>query len=140
MVVPYISEIKVNGLLLDELARFVATGDDAGTIVIASQQLYAMFGYHPGEMIGKCVDELVPPDVRLLHRTHRTRWNADPRKMAMGERSDVRFMKKTGETMPARVQLIPYYEDGKLYAVGLVSEIKGGLAAMDSGAHKAPTN
>lgn len=46
----------------------MALTNDDGTIVAVNRRLTQMFGYEQGELIGRPVEVLVPPDVRDAHR------------------------------------------------------------------------
>lgn len=56
-----------------------------GRIELANVQAEEMFGYGSGELLGKPVDDLVPPDLRQQHVGNRDSYVENPIKRRMGE-------------------------------------------------------
>lgn len=57
-----------------------------GLIQYANPQAHTLFGYEPGGLRGHLIEDLVPPEVRVLHAGHRERYVNLPRLREMGNR------------------------------------------------------
>ena len=82
--------------------------DDAGTIRLANEGMRAIFGFSPGELVGRNVDALLPQAQRAGHGTLRDGFFAAPRVRSMaaftqpllGARAD-------GSVVPLEISLSP---------------------------------
>lgn len=113
---------EVRDIILDRLNYLVALSDATGEIVLANDAITRLFGYLPGELIGRSVDTLVPPDRRAQHRTHRTGFNAAPAERAMGERMALEGCRKDGTVFSVRIQLIPCVIRSAAVTIAIVFE------------------
>ena len=100
-----------------------------GTIVLANQEADKMFGHKPGELLGTQVDELVPPPVREVHRTHRRAYHAEPRTRPMGSGLKLHAARKDGTTFPVEIALSPLTRGDQTRVVAIVRDITDRLAA-----------
>ena len=57
----------IPGILLDTAPDAIIVSRSDGIITMANRRAHDMFGYPAGEMVGRCVDELVPPEIRERH-------------------------------------------------------------------------
>jgi PAS domain S-box-containing protein len=103
--------------------------DAEGTIVMANRALKAMFGYRPGELIGRTIERLLPPDLRDAHIGHRTDYLAAPRARLMEGGLRLAGQRKDGSTFPIEVTLnhIPTAAGGR--AIAFVTDITERLRA-----------
>ncbi|MCA8955248.1 MAG: PAS domain S-box protein, partial [Planctomycetes bacterium] len=74
--------------------------DVDGTIVVANSQLARLFGYAQRELIGRCVDELVPGRLRAEHPAHRARYAATRRSRALAEGQVLWGRRRDGSEVP----------------------------------------
>ncbi len=81
--------------------------DAAGTIVFASDRVRAVFGYEPGELVGRPVEVLVPERHRHIHRSHRVGYAGEPRPRPMGLAMDLYARRKDGSEFPVEISLSP---------------------------------
>ncbi|TXI99875.1 MAG: response regulator [Aquabacterium sp.] len=80
--------------------------DDTGQILIANPKAHEQFGYAAGAMIGLCVDDLVPDDIRSRHAQMRASFMNSSRKRAMGSISgDFRARSRQGREFPVDLGL-----------------------------------
>jgi len=93
--------------LIDALDDGIALTDHEGTIVLASRQLAAMFGYDTGELAGRGVDTLVPAGLRDAHRADRAAYLLHPVSRPMSDRARLAGLRKDGGTIPVSVTLSP---------------------------------
>ena len=76
-------------LIIESAPDGLLVVDESGTILIANQAADEVFGFAPGELVGTCIDDLVPDDVRGRH--------ADLRKSYMASGPTIRVGKLAGE-------------------------------------------
>jgi len=80
--------------------------DAGGRILIANPKAHELFGYAPGELIGTCVDDLVPADVRPRHAQMRARFMGADGSLPMGSMSgDFRGVDRHGRVFPVELGL-----------------------------------
>ena len=97
--------------------------DPDGRIVLANQQAEQLFGYGPGELLETEVGELVPRQIRNLHRAHREAYARDPKTRPMGSGLDLYARRKDNSTVPVEISLSPLEIDGTTYVVTAVRDI-----------------
>lgn len=80
-----------------------------GTMVLVNKQAELMFGYHRSELLGQCVDMLVPESQgrRGRHPSHRQRFYADPRPRPMARDWVLAGQHKDGWDFPVEINLSP---------------------------------
>jgi PAS domain S-box-containing protein len=76
-----------------------------GRIVLVNTQTERLFGYARGELAGQPLENLVPDQVRGLHRAHRAQYLTDPRPRPMGADLELAGRRRDGSTFPAEVSL-----------------------------------
>lgn len=80
--------------------------DDRGNIVIANPKAHEQFAYPEGELLGRCVDELVPEDIRPQHAQMRERFMASTSLRAMSSvAGDFRAVTRHGREFPVELGL-----------------------------------
>ena len=89
------------------LADGLALTDDKGMLVLVNRPTNNMFGYHPGEMIGRPVETLIPVGLRASHRSHRAAYAQAPAARPMGARPRLVGLRKDGATFPVEISLSP---------------------------------
>ncbi|TYZ06922.1 PAS domain S-box protein [Hymenobacter lutimineralis] len=96
----------------------------AGTIVSANQMADQQFRYQAGELVGLCIDALVPTMPGRNHEQLRASFNARPSVRAMGgHRGELEALRKDGSVFPVEVSLSYFYLDEELYVVSYVLDI-----------------
>ena len=80
--------------------------DQHGLIVLANPIVEEMFAYEPGELIGRPIEILVPPDKRSGHAALRQSFSDSEKSRAMGRgMADLRGVRKDGAEFPIDVGL-----------------------------------
>jgi len=93
--------------LIDAVADGLALTDDEGMLVLVNRPVNGMFGYGPGELIGRPVETVIPVGLQASHRSHRAAYARAPtvRPMAAGPR--LVGLRKDGATFPGKISLSP---------------------------------
>ena len=93
--------------LIDALADGLALTDDTGTLALVNRPANTMFGYEPGELIGRAVETLIPVGLRAAHRSHRDGYAQAPTALPMEARTRLVGLRKDGATFPVEISLNP---------------------------------
>ncbi len=78
-----------------------------GIIAQANARAEMLFGFKPGKLVGKPVDDLVPMHQRAGHVAMRQRYNAQPTAYNMGQARDLKAQRLDGSEVPVEVSLTP---------------------------------
>lgn len=97
--------------------------DPDGTIVLANKAADEMFGFESGTLPGEQVDQLVPAQIRNLHRAHRRAYHADPRNRPMGSGLELHATRRDGSTFPVEIALSPVSLGGSTAVVAIIRDI-----------------
>jgi len=101
------SEARLRGLLTASPDALVVM-DDSGHIVMASDQVAAIFGYDAAALTGQSIELLVPSRYHRTHAAHVRAYLADPRTRPMGNGLEVFARRKDGSEFPAAISLSAY--------------------------------
>lgn len=104
------SEEKLR-VLLSSAPDAMVVADQDGKIVLVNDQLTNLLGYEPDELIGRCVEMLLPSDLRTAHAEHRRGFLTSPRRRPMGAGLDLSARNRDGELIPVDVSLSPVDTD-----------------------------
>ena len=77
------------------------------------------------------MEELVPDDVRAVHRAHRTRYQAAPTVRAMGAGLLLRARRGDGSEFPVEISLSPLSMGATAYTVAAVRDVTDRVEAED---------
>jgi len=92
-------------LLLETATQGILSVDQQGLIATANNALERMFGWAPGELIGRPVETLMPAFSRQAHARHRAHYFTAPHARLMGGGPDLVGERKDGSTFPVEVSL-----------------------------------
>ena len=93
--------------LLESAPDAMIIVDEAGMIEIVNRQCEKMFGYSRAELIGQCVDVLLPERLRGDHAEYRNSYWSDPHIRPMGQGRELAGMRKDGSEFPVEISLSP---------------------------------
>ncbi len=82
--------------------------DEEGTITLANQQLERLFGYGPGELIGRSADLLLPDKPLDLHATYAHGFGHTPERRRLGTGGDLWGVRRDGSRFTLEVDLNPF--------------------------------
>jgi PAS domain S-box-containing protein len=93
--------------LLEAAPDAIVVVNQAGTIVLANEQVGRLFGYRRGELIGKPADILVTEHSRAQHKAHHARFLGarSERPALLGQ--ELFGLRKDGTEFPAEIRLSP---------------------------------
>ena len=117
-----VEALREIGLDADTIVRFVASipdgllvVDERGRIVVTNHHAEQMFGYESGELFGRQIEILVPPNLADSHIRLRERYASDPNVRSMGAGLELSGVRKDGTAVPIDIALSPVKtEQGKL--------------------------
>ncbi|MBL7649909.1 MAG: PAS domain S-box protein [Candidatus Hydrogenedentes bacterium] len=81
--------------------------DEQGRIVSANSACRSIFGYESEELVGRLIEELVPPRHRAAHPGFREAFRRSPETRAMGRGRDLFGLCKNGSEIPVEIGLNP---------------------------------
>ena len=114
-----IAEAKFKSLL-DSAPDAMIITNDKGEMVLINQQTENLFGYTRGDLIGKPIEILVPPEFRDKHVINRAQYFASPRARSMGAGLELFGIKKDGTRFPVEISLSPLVaEEGTLISASI---------------------
>lgn len=97
--------------------------DRKGEIVIANQLVEPLFGYRPGELIGRNIDVLLPGRFRDRHAQHRAGYMASPVTRPMDGRLELVGSHQEGREFPVEVALSPLDSQEGLLVLSTIRDI-----------------
>ena len=101
----------------------VVIANHGGEIVRANARLAQMFGYQPGELVGRALETLLPKRLQAIHVGHRRSFFADPRVRPMGLGLELVARRKDGREFPVEISLSYLETQEGLFALGFISDI-----------------
>ncbi|KPK05318.1 MAG: hypothetical protein AMS20_06825 [Gemmatimonas sp. SG8_28] len=78
-----------------------------GLIMLVNRVAEETFGYRRSELVGRSIETLVPEHIRDRHRQLRTDYMQHPYARPMGERRDLKGVRRDGTAFPVEVGLTP---------------------------------
>jgi len=113
-----------------EYQRLLETAPDAlvfvnrqGTIVLVNAQLEEMFGFSPGELVGKDLGRLIPERFRDKHRKLLGHYFEKPSSRPMGLIYEIYGLRRNGTEFPADISLSSLKMDDEPVAAASVRDI-----------------
>lgn len=114
---------RISEMLFATAAEGLLVVDRTGAILMLNPRLNEMFGYLPGELVGKRVEHLMPDANRNRHEAHRAAYQEKPVQRSMGIGLELHGRRKDGVEFPVEVSLNHFTMDGTPYVMGLVTDI-----------------
>jgi PAS domain S-box-containing protein len=91
--------------LLEAAPDAILVVDAGGLIRVTNRQVQTLFGYEPGELVGKSIDMLVPERIREQHPFHRAKYVRDAETRPMGAGLELSARRKDGTEFPVDISL-----------------------------------
>lgn len=97
--------------------------NEAGTIVLVNAQIEALFGYRREELLGQCLEMLVPLRYRANHPHLRTMFFGDPKTRVMGAGRELYGLRKDGTEVPIAIGLNPLQTSEGHFVLSSIADI-----------------
>lgn len=97
--------------------------DGHGRITGANQRVESVFGYTRDELLGQPIENLVPEELREVHKFHRESYYGSPSIRAMGRELDLHAWRKDGSEFPVEVSLSPLRSGAEMQVLEVVRDI-----------------
>lgn len=97
--------------------------DNTGSIIFASQQVTALFGYDGADLLGRPVEVLLPRRFHDRHMMHRRQYAASGRRRPMGTGIDLFASRKDGSEFPVEICLSPITDGVNALVVAAIRDI-----------------
>ena len=97
--------------------------DEAGTILFANRQVLAVFDYEHTELVGRCVDCLLPERFRERHVRHRERFAVDGRVRPMGAGLELFARRRDGMEFPVEISLSPIQDGDRALVAASIRDV-----------------
>lgn len=109
------------GWLMDVTSVGVVVANEAGNITLLNKEAARLFGYEPGELLGKPIETLVPQRFRSTHVHHRAAYRGAPHPRVMGMGLQLYGVRRDGSEFPVEIGLTPLQtEHGKQVATTII--------------------
>jgi len=107
--------------------------DRRGGIVFANATAHQLFGYAPGELVGKPLELLIPERYRIRHGAHLAHFAAKPSNREMGARLVDLFARRAdGSEFPAGIRLAPFEDSGETLVGAAIRDMTERRAINDA--------
>ena len=117
-------ELELNHQALIESAPDAIVITNAqGRIILVNGQTERLFGYTRTELLGQCIECLLPLRYREKHFQHLQRYTKVPTARHMGSGLDLLAMAKDGREFPVDVSLSPIPTQSGMMVIGAVRDI-----------------
>ena len=97
--------------------------DERGTIVLANALTERLLGFGRNDIVGRSVEQLVPPRFRGGHPGHRSGFLADPRQRPMGAGRELYALRHDGVEVPVEIGLSPIRTSEGVFVLAAVTDI-----------------
>ena len=109
--------------LLEAAPDGIVAVDHGGHIALANAEAERLFGYGPGDLVGRPIEALVPDHLRGAHARHRTGYHAEARTRPMGLGLELAGRRRDGSAFPAEISLSPLQTDAGPLVIGVVRDV-----------------
>jgi two-component system, sensor histidine kinase len=109
--------------VLDSLPDALIIIDSSGTIRFANHQVYELFGFTTGEVVGAKVEVLLPERFRGRHVGHRDGYTKNIRERPMGAGLELFGMRKDGAEFPVEISLSPVTQDSEIMVAAAIRDV-----------------
>lgn len=97
--------------------------DQSGCIAYANEEAEKLFGYNRSELIGQCIEILIPSAHRTNHVQNREQYTQSPHPRAMGQMLNICALRKNGSVFPADIKLSPLRAENAFYTTAAIRDI-----------------
>ncbi len=110
-------------LVVETASDAVVSIDESGAIILVNAATKRIFGYNPGELIGKPLTVLMPGAMRKLHETGFKRYLETGARHLNWQGTEVTALRANGEEFPAEVSFGEMAADQQKVFTGFIRDI-----------------
>ena len=118
--------------LLDLSPDALLIVNQAGTIMMANEQVSELFGYSREELLGQRHEMLLPESFRTVHTAHRQHYFTTPRTRSMGAGLHLFGQHKDGTEFPVDISLRTVLLQDELLAIGAIRDMSEQAARAEA--------
>ncbi|NMG76889.1 PAS domain-containing sensor histidine kinase [Aromatoleum diolicum] len=111
------------GDLLESTPDGIVIANSTGHILVTNSQAERLFGYAPGELRARPVEDLLPERFRASHKGHRSHYFSQPRTRAMGAGLELFGLRKDGSEFPVEISLSPLMSEETPVVISAVRDV-----------------
>lgn len=123
---------KMDDVLFESAPDAIVIVDAKGIITRFNPQAEKLFGYAPGEIIGKPVEALIPQRYHENHENHRTQYIKLPVARPMGQCTGPYGLKKDGTQFDVNISLSPMKTNDGLFVVSIIRDTTNRCSMKDA--------
>ncbi len=109
--------------LFEHATEGIIISDKAGKIIKANPSSERLFGYEPGELASKIIEDLVPMRYNHSHVAKREAFNQEPKARSMGNNRDLFALRKDKTEFPVEISLSYYKKEEETLVIAFVIDI-----------------
>jgi PAS domain S-box-containing protein len=109
--------------LFEHATEGIIISDHNGKIIKANPSSERLFGYGPGELVGRVIEDLVPRRYVHRHVNDRKTFNDHPHSRSMGKNMDLFARRKDESEFPVEISLSHYKQGDEGYAIAFIIDI-----------------
>jgi two-component system sensor histidine kinase DevS len=113
----------VLGALVDAAPDGIMMVDQYGIIIFNNRRAEELFGYEPGALLGRPVEELLPAELRSRHQLDRVRYSDAPRTRSMGTGLELCGLRRNGSEFPVEISLSPLRGGEQMRVIAAVRDV-----------------
>lgn len=101
----------------------ILVADEHGRIVEANERMAGLFGYTREDLSGRCIEDLVPQQVRTAHHLHRAAFQQAPSTRIMSRARTLNGQRSDGSEFPIEVALAPLLTTDGSRVIAIVKDV-----------------
>jgi diguanylate cyclase (GGDEF)-like protein/PAS domain S-box-containing protein len=121
--------------LLESAPDAMVIVDSGWGIVLVNAQTENLFGYRREDLLGRCVEMLVPERLRDQYSSYRAVYSADPQIRGLGTGLEFCAMRMGGIEFPAEISLSPIETEDGMFVSSVIRDITDRKRAERSASH-----
>jgi PAS domain S-box-containing protein len=110
-------------LFLEAAPDAIVVVDHQGRILAVNGLTEKMFGYAPGELIGRLVEVLVPRRFHDVHVRERGAYSERPKTRAMGAGQELLGTRADGSEFPVQISLSPFQTENGPCIISIIRDV-----------------
>tara|TARA_R110001599_G_scaffold606_2_gene2770 strand:- start:2932 stop:5220 length:2289 start_codon:yes stop_codon:yes gene_type:complete len=110
-------------LLIDDAPEAMLFISEDGIIQRCNTEAVTLFEYAQPELVGMCIEELLPPETRERHVQHRVVFQDTTGRRLMGEGAELQAITKSGRLIYVEISLNHSEFDGKKLTIAAIRDV-----------------